>query len=377
MNSLAAVMTVALTLRPCAATTGNGGPWISMFNEHMPTDYMLKAWANQSAFANVYFHGNVSALVEAHRKYGGQGFLSIQHSGIWSIPKALWHNQNETGLQPDWHQTLSRILSNAAPLLTSGELSGFFLGDELATRGVPVENVTNVAAAIKSHLRALNNTPSLVYLNEGSGPFDPAHTMYLGTWVGKPLPQTIDVISLDIYCDSYSPLSPTRPRVERKFTLDAPLEMDHSAIPACKQPEDEPRQARAFIEKNLVPLLESPGSQRLLAVPGLFMDWNTSRSGLLEQQERQVLKKLEAYVEWIKEDKRLLGLNNWHWTTSTVTPPPSDIVPFYYGVDHMPRVQARLVQVAGMRRTRLHPLPRLPVVPGEAANFLAAGERLQ
>jgi hypothetical protein len=113
-----------------------------------------------------------------------------------------------------------------------------------------------------------------VYLNEGTGPFDPAHPTYAGSW-GSEIPSCIDLLSIDDYC----------------------LRGAYGSWPTCSagQPADEVARVRGFLAQHVVPRLASPRQQRLLVVPGLFMDSNLSRSGTLAQQEQLMIGKLNAY----------------------------------------------------------------------------------
>ena len=172
--------------------------YLSMFNENEPVNRTKSHFKAQSSFANLFIYHDIPTLVDAQNTYNGSKcFLSIQRKGIWKVPASKWRNVNETGLEEDWELALSTVIDEAASHFHSGAISGFFLGDELASRGVPVKNITAVAAAIKSTLHSRNIT-GLVYLNEGAGPFDPNHAQYAGTWSGS-IPPAIDLISVDMY----------------------------------------------------------------------------------------------------------------------------------------------------------------------------------
>ena len=57
------------------------------------------------------------------------------------------------------------------------------------------------------------------------------------------------------------------------------------------------------------------GHQQAVLVPGTFGCANYSQGGglPLAESDAQVATKLEGYFEWMKADKRLGGINPWHW----------------------------------------------------------------
>jgi hypothetical protein len=293
--------------------------WLSMFNPDFDA-------AGQHSFANLGMSGNLTQLIEAHATFGMQGMLSIQGSGVWKATPSGHKNQNETGLLDGWEQSLSSALIAAEPHLRSGALAGIFLGDERCCSGIPFTNVTAVADAVKSFLnRTAPN--ALVYINECSTPFDECQKANpsIACW-GPTVPASIDAISLDIYhhagCDNYA---------------------------NCSDPASEVETARAFVNAHVVPRMLP--HQRLFIVPGTFGDWNESRSGPIASQQGGVVAKLNAYWEWAQSDPLIVGVNCWHWTTIPgLYKRNPGIIPFYYGVDAMPKVVARLNEIGAIIR---------------------------
>ena len=128
MNMLApAAMLLTVSTAISTPTTlphqGHVPRYLSMFNP----DFNASA---QHGFANVGMSGDLDALVDAHAKYGMQGFLSIQHIGVWAT--MVGHNRysNQTGVEPGWQGKLATALKEAEPALRSKILAGIFLGDE-------------------------------------------------------------------------------------------------------------------------------------------------------------------------------------------------------------------------------------------------------
>ena len=297
--------------------------WLGMFNEAEPSNISATAFTAQRSFANLFFHWDLSLLLETRKRLQPNNpglFLSMQTWSVWHLPDLKWRNQNETGLKPHWRESLSAGLAQAEPYLRSGVLTGIFMGDELATQGIPFENITSVADAIQL---TLAKTGGLVYLNEGIGPFDPQHPKFAGTW-GARIPSSIDLFSIDDYC------------------LLRPDKFD-TGWPNCSDPTAEAVQVQRFLAEHVKPLMTP--RQRLMVVPGLFLDANVSRSGRLTQQEQLMIQKLDAYFKWATRDELVVGLNGWHWTTLPDHRHDVQMIPFYWGVDHMKNLQHRLAQI--------------------------------
>ena len=242
------------------------------------------------AFANVMINENLTALLEAHKKFGVPGFLDIQKAGVWAMPAASSQNQNETGLAPGWRAALDKLLDAAMPHFASKALVGVFMGDETMCGGVSVANFTAVSDAVKARV----GTSGLVAANECTLPFTTANTRdhYAGSVAGK-LPASLDIISVDTYAAANRPAHcstvPAPPswgscsyRVDRDFnpeTKGAPAGRCccPASQPWCRsnEPATEANSTRAFYERFLVPHLLA--HQKLFLIPGLFgVKWNCS-----------------------------------------------------------------------------------------------------
>ena len=149
-------------------------------------------------------------------------------------------------------------------------------GDELMSAvKIPPSNWSAVATKAKSLMAAHGG--GLVYGNLGG---DPRPLAVLGR-----LPAAVDLISADLYTCRDCAYPPT---------------------------DSEATVAKAFYDQNFFPRMER--SQKVLVVPGLFADPNVSRSGSLTSQDLAVEKKLQGYVDWIKAEERIVGINCWHWS---------------------------------------------------------------
>ena len=80
-------------------------------------------------------------------------------------------------------------------------------------------------------------------------------------------------------------------------------------------------------------------------MPGLFGDHNTTRSGTHAEQEQYNLGKLEAYLNWARNDSLIVGMIPWHWLTVPKSYPLYAQV-FGVGLESFPAVQAKLAQIS-------------------------------
>ena len=242
------------------------------------------------AFANVMINENLTALLQAHKKFGVPGFLDIQKAGVWAMPAVSSQNQNETGLTPGWRAALDKQLDAAMPHFATQALVGVFLGDETMCDGVSVANFTAVSDAVKARV----GTSGLVASNECTDTFTTANTkdQYAGSVVGK-LPASLDIVSVDTYAAANRPAHcstvPAPPswgscsyRIDRDFnpeTKGAPAGRCccPASQPWCRsnEPATEANSTRAFYERFLMPHLLP--HQKLFLIPGLFgVKWNCS-----------------------------------------------------------------------------------------------------
>ena len=71
--------------------------------------------------------------------------------------------------------------------------------------------------------------------------------------------------------------------------------------------------ARAKAEYEVIFAALAP-HQQVMLVPGTFGCSNATVPGLpASVSDAQVATKLEAYFAWMKTDKRIAGINPWHW----------------------------------------------------------------
>ena len=119
--------------------TGSAGPGLnsSCSGSHLdnPTD-----WASCAG----------QRLVTVHRRWGMPGMLSL--GDMWSKSQCHRWNCTHPGIGPDSLHWLGGQLAKIKPAFYNGSIAGVSLGDELASDGVPCENISAVAAFIKAQL---------------------------------------------------------------------------------------------------------------------------------------------------------------------------------------------------------------------------------
>lgn len=263
------------------------------------------------AGANTVFSVDPATLVASHRRYGTRGFLHIGlvagsvGSRIWNIScelgacdKGTGCGFDSSGLLQGWEGALQGALDMAGPALANGSIAGVFLGDELAsTVHIPHTNITAVAIAAKARM-AKWRSGGLIALNEGKWALNDtavgpdAKSPYprpTPCWLPR-IPAAVDLFSFDLYVCS----AENQPR---KGVHDS----------------EEPRLARQFFEKFVRPKLST--STKVVLVPGVFADPDTTRSGSLASQDKVVEAKVQGYADWMRnESHTIVGLSAWKWS---------------------------------------------------------------
>lgn len=157
------------------------------------------------------------------------------------------------------------------------------MGDEVCcAQGVPGENVSSVASAARRKLDSLQSkTKVLIYMNECTRALRKGQRGYLVDPATGKLPAAIDVISLDGYCPS--------------------------APNGCTSAKQEADLMRHIYTNQLFPVLLP--HQKVFIVPGLF----GNGSNPTEPQDAQLVEKWNAYLSWMADEPRIIGVNPWHF----------------------------------------------------------------
>ena len=157
---------------------------------------------------------NFTSIKDDHARLGMATFVDVSF---------IWHGRS--GLAPGWQAGLAELVQSAAAsgVLSSGAVTGLFLGDEICCDGVPVANLSAAASFAKAQLRKVGHGEALVYVNECKNAFIGKSCEYPATqdnctpvtcwhcggreypgWIKGKLPEGLDLISLD----SSAPLPP-------------------------------------------------------------------------------------------------------------------------------------------------------------------------
>jgi hypothetical protein len=94
-------------------------------------------------------------------------------------------------------------------------------------------------------------------------------------------------------------------------------------------------------------------AEQVLLAPGIYgntpegcrrLQYGNNYTCRIEEQEIQVVKKLEAYFEWAVSDDRIVGFNPWHFNTRSADQyhPVADM---RIGAVQMPLVLAKLKEI--------------------------------
>ena len=202
---------------------------------------------------------NFSSIDDSFAKYNMSSFLGVTDVGVW---------RGRSGVLPGWQANIAAAVKAASSRLASGVVGGLFLGDEIVCGGMPVSNLSAVAAFCKQQLTAAGHAHALVYVNECK----PSFTKPTGI---KMVPAGLDIISFDSYELS------NRSSFQQPWWLQEPLEN------------------RAFAANVIVPKLHP--HQRLMVVPGLY----GNDTGTPEQHAIQVSHPnmqtavLRACIDWV------------------------------------------------------------------------------
>ena len=106
---------------------------------------------------------NFSEIRATHTALGISTFVDISGE--------LWVGRS--GLKPGWEAAVTDVVAAAAAsgALSSGAVTGLFLGDEICCDGVAVSNLSAAASFSKAALRKVGHGQAYVYVNECKNAF--------------------------------------------------------------------------------------------------------------------------------------------------------------------------------------------------------------
>jgi hypothetical protein len=126
-------------------------------------------------------------------------FAAFKVPSLLSVYSAVFQGApGRLVLQPQWQAQLAALAASAAPLLQSGALLGFNLGDELVWNCLAPANLSLVASAVRGHCPRGACT---LWYNEaavfgGGGAFKDSCGNEVTDWA---IPSALDLFSTDIY----------------------------------------------------------------------------------------------------------------------------------------------------------------------------------
>lgn len=319
-----------------ASVSATGGlQFLAPFNPDFETS--LENNESLPTFGNLNFAGDVALLAYAYRQTKVPGMLSLEAT---HMPNTVWNYQllpegkNGSGLQPGWESALERIMDRALPLLKSGILRGIFMGDEICCSHVPYANFSAVASIVR---QKLDGTDAIIYANECTQPFVRTGE----TWtIPSKLDPALDYISIDSCPSERCFLELITLAVS--LTREACSHVDVGRNLCDGSTTKELEVFKTFLEEQLRPRLHD--HQRVLLVPGLYGDRNTTRSGSMAEQEEYLLAKLEHYYEYAQAEPLIAGLVPWHWSS----PPKGYTIyntVYGLGISAFPKLVARLNEI--------------------------------
>eukprot|EP01052_Picozoa_sp_SAG31_P026301 SAG31_NODE_2374_length_5842_cov_18.784433_1_plen_1112_part_00 len=306
------------------------------YSDRYTPDASLPALQVNRTYANLYTDRDLSKIIARFYNDGLPGLLMFMESQWW---KGMREGKGKSAspLLPGW-ETHVDAFARAVVQAPIGSVAGVQLGDELVCMGLPLSNLSAMAARLRPRI-----PPNIfIYTNEcfvhsrgsmhacdpaGNGSDCPVKNVrtqkpgvhnecrggFCADRVWPSIPSQIDYISLDRYCRDDKYCNNSADVIEE--ALDAAKEAQHY----------------------LIPLLQP--HQRLWAVPGLFGPASARGAPARAEYDSLLVQKLERWLEVMRNDTRWVGLMGWHW------PSMSSIAPQYaLGASAFPKLLQKLAQ---------------------------------
>lgn len=266
----------------------------------------MHSWINLAWSATITSNSDHS-LSRAATEYGLPGMLFMVEKGVFrrGTHNSTTNRRSPGGLAPGWQANVAAQMSTAAPWLKNQTIVGIQLCDECMQSGVPVRNMSAVAALIRSKLSEYGST-AWIHTNEGYLSFYPRDCLRLNG------------VSTDSCMSEHG----------------VPPELDYISLDYYRVGAQEPLQAAEFYRRFVYPKMHS--RQRTFVVPGLYGDASKS----VESQEPALLEKLEGFWSWAKNDTNVNGMIPWHWNSWGSQR-------YKRGASEFPRLVARLREIGG------------------------------
>ena len=256
---------------------------------------------DQAGIANRAFSSNFTTIAAGKEK-NITSFFAVHDTFF----------DNGVGLRKDWREAWDALQLKIEPLVQSGTIVGFFVGDELFPGKISFEDFMTCIQALQE-MKA--RYPDLVtWENEGGT-----------SWVDyfqDGLPAELDIISMDDY---------------------------YMWEDGTTSPQSQVDGHRRFYEEKIYPLLKP--HQRVFLVPGSFATHDPRGpidpkypngnltycyDGTFDGCDRLMADQARAYAAWASEDPLVTGIAPWHWDTREI----GIVTPFKeVGVVDMPKTK--------------------------------------
>ena len=229
-----------------------------------------------ASYSNLYQADTIAEAQAAHA-VGQKTLLLVYDAFFMSVP-------NQIILRPDWLSSWEALATQAAPLIASGDLYGFNLGDELVWNCLDPVNLTIAANAVRSSFPP--SSGAILWYNEATPPLQFDYDGCGHKNVNFSIPLALDIFSTDLY---------------------------HMNGPVVGWVENN---VKSFYETYIYPRLSS--SQKVMLVPGSFgstANIYPNGSYICDQHCYDVMCALDAndFYTWAQADPRVVAVMPWNW----------------------------------------------------------------
>ena len=302
---------------------------------------------------NGKFVSNFTDVISGSTEFGMSSFLDIEGL-VWN--RSLYPAVSAF-LTYDYKAMIRAVVVAAKPLLDSGVVRGFFLGDELACTGTSPANISAVSSYCREQLVAAGNPDADIYINECARAFIGAGEWGGGAWPGwikGMIPAGLSLISIDNY------------------KLANATNRSGTVTPWWVQEVlDVKRLYSLAFSGRLHP------HQQLLVVPGLYGN-DSATASEHDLHDSQLVSKMELYADWMRRDSNIVGLCPYHWEDTPNPPRPGsgpwvcfepNKLPgncghvgelFGRGARHYPKLLAKLREIGSWFPPAVPPAPPIP-----------------
>ena len=230
--------------------------------------------------------------------------------GVWQVdpmPRPEWGQKNNSrDLVDGWEVIVEHWAKTIAlPFLRNGTAVGVYIGDELCSHNIYPCWKLSMGPLLKK-VRALLGPKAILYTNECESSFS-NHT---GPSLDK-LPPELDLISFDAYAG---------------LTVGSNASTEVDVV-------------SGYLNQAIFGMMWP--HQKALLVPGMFQCANVMS---FNQSEDKAVQKLDAYFQYAKTERRVVGFAPWHWGDRH-NPQAKAGCDMEKGAGSMPRAVAKLREI--------------------------------